>query len=187
MTSAGGVPRLRSALFVPGYRRDFLAKLERSATDAVILDLEDAVPADQKAHARDEVKRWLGTRRAGQRPVACVRINPLADDCLAADLAAAVSPAVCALLLPKLEEHGPFDAVFIDADKGSYDKYGEWAAKNTRAGGLLIGDNAHYFGKLLDLKDDSAAAMRQFHEDATHHYDTVCIPTPDGMLLGVRR
>lgn len=91
------------------------------------------------------------------------------------------------VVLPKLEQHGPFDAVFVDADKASYDKYGEWAAKNTRAGGLLIADNAHYFGKLLDLKDESAAAMRRFHEDATHHYDTVCIPTPDGMLLGIRR
>ncbi len=103
MTSAGGVPRLRSALFVPGHRRDFLAKLERSAADAVILDLEDAVPAELKAPARDEVKRWLDTRPAGGRPLACVRINPPADACLAEDLAAAVSPAVCAVLLPKLE------------------------------------------------------------------------------------
>jgi caffeoyl-CoA O-methyltransferase len=90
-------------------------------------------------------------------------------------------------VLPSLAEHGPFDAVFIDADKISYDKYGEWAAHNTRTGGLLLGDNAYYFGKLLDLKDEGAAAMRRFHEDARNHYDTVCIPTPDGLLLGIRR
>src|SRR5690606_26965281 len=44
-------------------------------------------------------------------------------------------------MLPTLEEHGPFCAVFIDADKGNYDKYGAWAAKHTRPGGLLLGDN----------------------------------------------
>ncbi|RMH38729.1 MAG: O-methyltransferase [Deltaproteobacteria bacterium] len=90
-------------------------------------------------------------------------------------------------VLPRLEAHGPFDAVFIDADKQNYDKYGEWAARNTRPGGLLLGDNAYYFGKLLDLKDAGAAAMRAFHEHARDHYETVCIPTPDGMLLGIRR
>ena len=89
-------------------------------------------------------------------------------------------------MLPTLEKHGPFDAVFIDADKGNYDKYGRWAAKHTRKGGLLIGDNAFYFGKLTE-DSEPAAAMRRFHEEAREHFDTVCIPTPDGMLLGVRR
>jgi hypothetical protein len=29
--------------------------------------------------------------------------------------------------------------------------------------------------------------MRRFHEEARAHFDTVCLPTLDGMLLGVRR
>jgi caffeoyl-CoA O-methyltransferase len=89
-------------------------------------------------------------------------------------------------VLPRLSEHGPFDVVFIDADKGNYDGYGAWAADNLRAGGLLIGDNAFYFGKLLE-DDDAAAAMRSFHEDAAVAFETVCIPTPDGMLLGIKK
>lgn len=90
-------------------------------------------------------------------------------------------------VLPTIAEHGPFDAVFVDADKGSYDLYGRWAAENLRSGGLLLGDNAYYFGKLLDPNDASAAAMRRFHEEAAKAFDSVCLPTPDGMLVGIKR
>lgn len=89
-------------------------------------------------------------------------------------------------VLPRLDSEGPFDAVFIDADKGNYDGYGRWAARNLRRGGLLLGDNAVYFGKLLG-QEPEALAMRRFHEEAREHFDTVCIPTPDGLLLGVKR
>jgi caffeoyl-CoA O-methyltransferase len=90
-------------------------------------------------------------------------------------------------VLPSLERHGPFDAVFLDADKGNYDAYGRWAAAWVRPGGLLIGDNAVLFGRLLDPGDADAAAMRRFHEEARAAFDTVCVPTPDGLLVGVRR
>ncbi len=89
-------------------------------------------------------------------------------------------------VLPTLEAHGPFDAVFVDADKESYDRYGRWAAANVRPGGLLLGDNAFLFGKLLD-QTETAAAMRRFHEESRESFDTVCIPTPDGLLLGIHR
>lgn len=88
-------------------------------------------------------------------------------------------------VLPTLESHGPFDVVFIDADKESYDLYGRWAAKNLRSGGLLLGDNAYLFGELMD-NTNRASAMRRFHEEARRSFDTVCIPTPDGLLLGVK-
>ena len=96
-----------------------------------------------------------------------------------------VGPALEAL--PRLEARAPFDAVFIDADKGSYDKYGAWAAHALRPGGLLLGDNAYYFGNLLEDRDEAAAAMRRFHQQAKEAFDTVCIPTPDGLLLGIRK
>jgi len=89
-------------------------------------------------------------------------------------------------VLPTLDANGPFDAVFIDADKRNYDGYGRWAAKNVRKGGLLVGDNAFLFGRLLEDSPE-AAAMRRFHEEARAAFDTVCLPTNDGMLLGVRR
>lgn len=88
-------------------------------------------------------------------------------------------------VLPKLSDSGPFCAVFLDADKGSYDVYGRWATAHLRAGGLLIGDNAYLFGRLLDDIDE-AAAMRRFHEEMARHYRSVCIPTPDGLAVGVK-
>ena len=89
-------------------------------------------------------------------------------------------------VLPTLEAKGPFCGIFIDADKESYDFYGRWAAKHLRKGGLLIGDNVFLFNQLLE-DSPRAAAMRRFHEEAKAHFDTVCIPTPDGMLLGIKR
>lgn len=89
-------------------------------------------------------------------------------------------------VLPTLESKGPFDAVFIDADKVSYDSYGRWAAKNTRKGGLLLGDNALLFGRLLEDSPEGAA-MRRFHEEARAHFETVCVYTQDGLLLGIKR
>lgn len=88
--------------------------------------------------------------------------------------------------LAEIEHEGPFDVVFVDADKERYDQYGRWAARHTRPGGLLLGDNAFFFGRLLE-DSDGARAMRRFHEEARDHYATVCVPTPDGLLLGVRR
>lgn len=89
-------------------------------------------------------------------------------------------------VLPSLESEAPFDAVFVDADKKSYDAYGRWAAQNVRPGGLLIGDNAFLFGRLLEDSGE-AAAMRRFHEEAREAFDTACLPTLDGLLVGVRR
>ncbi|HEY3350161.1 MAG TPA: O-methyltransferase [Thermoanaerobaculia bacterium] len=89
-------------------------------------------------------------------------------------------------VLPTLEPLSPFDAVFVDADKRNYDGYGRWAAKNVRKGGLLIGDNAFLFGRLLEDSEE-AAAMRRFHLEAAEAFDTACLPTLDGLLIGVRR
>jgi citrate lyase subunit beta/citryl-CoA lyase len=72
----------RSFLFVPGDRPDRFAKAVAAQPDIVLIDLEDAVAADDKATARAHTSDWL---RAGNRAV--VRINaadtPWHDDDLA--------------------------------------------------------------------------------------------------------
>jgi caffeoyl-CoA O-methyltransferase len=88
--------------------------------------------------------------------------------------------------LPSLEPHGPFDAVFLDADKGNYDRYGQWAERHLRPGGLLLADNAYFFGELLGEGAD-AAAMRRFHQALPGAFRTVCVPTPDGLVVAVKK
>ncbi|MFA3878590.1 CoA ester lyase [Streptomyces sp. MMCC 100] len=61
----------RSLLFVPGHRPDRFAKALVSGTDAVIIDLEDAVAGADKDRARDNAAAWLGEGND-----AVVRINP---------------------------------------------------------------------------------------------------------------
>jgi caffeoyl-CoA O-methyltransferase len=89
-------------------------------------------------------------------------------------------------VLPTLTGNGPFDAVFIDADKENYDFYGRWAVENLRTGGLVIGDNAYFFGKLME-DSPGARAMRAFHELVAAACDSVCVPTPDGLVVGIKK
>jgi caffeoyl-CoA O-methyltransferase len=89
-------------------------------------------------------------------------------------------------VLPTLASNGPFDAVFIDADKENYDFYGRWAVENLRSGGLVIGDNAYFFGKLME-DSPGARAMRAFHELVAAACDSVCVPTPDGLVVGIKK
>ena len=64
-------------------------------------------------------------------------------------------------LLPALaaESVGPFDLIFIDADKPPYAEYFEWALKLSRPGTLIIFDNVVRDGKVLDPQSADAAVM----------------------------
>jgi len=75
-----------------------------------------------------------------------------------------VGPALEAL--PGLEEAGPFDLVFIDADKVNTPNYFSWALGRTRPGGLIVADNVVRDGSLGDAEDPDEAtrAQRRLHE-----------------------
>jgi citrate lyase subunit beta/citryl-CoA lyase len=89
---------LRSYLFVPGHRPDRFAKAAASGADAVILDLEDAVPAAEKAAAREHVSQWL----SNQRPV-IVRLNAFGTEWFHDDVAVCGQPGVAGVMVPKAE------------------------------------------------------------------------------------
>jgi len=71
-------------------------------------------------------------------------------------------------VLPQLaaEQRGPFDFIFIDADKPTTPDYFAWALQLSRAGSLIITDNVVRKGALADANstDPSVRGMRRFHE-----------------------
>jgi predicted O-methyltransferase YrrM len=70
--------------------------------------------------------------------------------------------------LPALEDEraGPFDLVFIDADKVNTPNYFVWALDHTRPGGLIIADNVVRDGTLAETnsEDPATKAQRRLHE-----------------------
>lgn len=96
----------RSFLYVPGSKPELFDKAAAGAADAVVLDLEDAVPLAGKAQARVDVRRWLEGRdadadadgAAGSGALPWVRVNA---DALVDDLEAVLRPGLVGLFLAK--------------------------------------------------------------------------------------
>ena len=96
---------LRSYLFAPGNRQTLLGKVFNAGADAVVLDLEDAVPESEKAQARADVAAAL-SRNALPRsstPAVFVRVNSLESPHWRSDIDSIISPAVHGVRIPKAE------------------------------------------------------------------------------------
>ncbi len=104
----------RTLLFVPGNNRRMIEKAARAAADAVCLDLEDAVPAEDKAAARAVTAAALRELDFGRR-LRLFRINGLDTPWAYRDLVEVVESAGSRLdlvMLPKTS--GPGDVEFVD-------------------------------------------------------------------------
>ncbi|WP_377267313.1 O-methyltransferase [Peterkaempfera sp. SMS 1(5)a] len=70
--------------------------------------------------------------------------------------------------LPRLSErgHGPFDMVFVDADKPSNPEYFRWALRLSRPGTLIVVDNTVRGGAVADAAstDESVRGVRRMHD-----------------------
>jgi predicted O-methyltransferase YrrM len=77
-----------------------------------------------------------------------------------------VGPALDSLPALDAEGVGPFDFVFIDADKIHTPDYFTWALDRTRPGGLIVADNVIRDGALVDPETDDPTipAQRRLHE-----------------------
>ncbi len=93
---------------------------------------------------------WLGRALRADGRLTTLECEPRHAEVARANLARAglaervevrVGPALETLPLLAAEGAGPFDLVFIDADKGAYLEYLEWALRLTRAGSLIVADN----------------------------------------------
>jgi citrate lyase subunit beta / citryl-CoA lyase len=106
--------RARTLLFVPGNRPERFEKALTSGADGVVLDLEDSVPATEKARAREVIAAaWSAIwGAAGSRVALVVRISSLKDEAGLADLAwlTQLSP-VAGIMLPKAEAASQVEAI----------------------------------------------------------------------------
>ena len=77
-----------------------------------------------------------------------------------------VAPALDELPRIEAENAGPFDLIFVDADKPSTPQYLDWAVRLSRAGTIILIDNVVRAGALADEANDDprVAAMRQVVE-----------------------
>jgi citrate lyase subunit beta/citryl-CoA lyase len=107
----GSGARWRSVLFAPATRPEMIAKLPRSGPDAVVVDLEDAVPASDKDRARDLARAAVGALAAAG-PAVLVRVNAVGTDLLVPDVAAVAGlPGLDGVVVPKLETVAEVTAV----------------------------------------------------------------------------
>src|SRR5918993_492718 len=67
----------RSMLFVSGEKAERFSKAMATGADVVCIDLEDAVHADRKRAAREQILDWLGKNKASDGPAIALRINGL--------------------------------------------------------------------------------------------------------------
>jgi len=91
---------LRSLLFVPGHKADWIGKALHSEADGIIIDLEDAVPPASKALARSNARDAI-TAYTGDKAV-LVRVNGMETDHFADDVRAVVDGGLTGLLLPMI-------------------------------------------------------------------------------------
>jgi citrate lyase subunit beta/citryl-CoA lyase len=107
----------RSLLFVPGHKADWIPKALRSGADAIIIDLEDAVPEADKQLARDNARAAIAEH--GADATILVRTNALDTPHFGADADAVCVDGLGALLLPKIYDRDDllrFDGVITAAE-----------------------------------------------------------------------
>ncbi|MGE4234293.1 MAG: O-methyltransferase [Bacteriovoracia bacterium] len=95
--------------------------------------------------------------------------------------------------LAKIESLGPFDLVFLDADKKGYVGYLDWADKNLKMGGVVLADNTFAWG-LIDSEtvdptdEESVYALRRFNDALARNknFKSTILPTGEGLSLAVK-
>lgn len=96
--------------------------------------------------------------------------------------------------LSKIEGKGPFDLVFIDADKPNYPNYFDWAVQNLRVGGAIVGDNTFAWGEVhrSELKTGNdrlmVGSLHDFNRKVAEHPGLrgTILPTAEGLTVAVK-
>lgn len=90
--------------------------------------------------------------------------------------------------LQQLEAEGEkFDLFFIDADKGNYVNYFEWALKLANPGALILADNVLWGGRVYDQEnqEESTQMLRAFNEKiaSDDRVESMLLPIGDGLSV----
>jgi len=139
---------LRTSMYVPGNKEDWMRKAPQYGADALILDLEDSVPVPNKAEARALVRKML-EELGGEKPTLTVRVNRLETGLTGSDLEAITCPQLYGVLLPKVES--PADVVEVDNLLSYFE----------RKAGMEVGSI------FIDPGLETAQSIRQSYEIAT--------------------
>jgi citrate lyase subunit beta / citryl-CoA lyase len=143
MTDTRPMPSgVRSYLFAPGNHPRKVEKVFTAGADAILLDLEDAVPPKEKIATRAVV---IAAMRAPRRARGYVRVNGLDTEWCADDIAAVAGPWLDGLVLPKVES------------AEQVRQASAWIAAVERAAGLPIVETA----RGIELANEIAAADRR--------------------------
>jgi predicted O-methyltransferase YrrM len=93
-------------------------------------------------------------------------------------------------LLENLRGEGPFDFVFIDAEKQGYSAYLDWALENVRPGGIILAHNAFRKGSVFGAApdDDFSEFTRLFNRRVAGEPRLIStiFPAGDGTLVMVK-
>jgi citrate lyase subunit beta/citryl-CoA lyase len=136
MTESLAARPRRSVLYMPGSNARALEKGKDLPADALILDLEDAVPPDAKETARQQVADAVQAGGYAPREVA-IRVNPLDSAWGPEDVRAAAASGADAILLPKVESAGMVqDLARRMAEAGAPEDMAIWTMMETPKGVL---------------------------------------------------
>lgn len=98
--------------------------------------------------------------------------------------------------LEELKTKAPFDLIFIDANKGAYGDYLNWAKDCLRPGGLVVGDNTFLFGSVYDesekthnMSSKNIQVMKDFNQSLidSKSFETMVLPTPEGLTVAIKK
>jgi caffeoyl-CoA O-methyltransferase len=97
--------------------------------------------------------------------------------------------------LPTLTSEAPFDLIFIDADKGNYPAYLDWAVKLSRPGTIIVADNVIRGGRAFQTPppDENAAGAAAYNEKLLANPRLISVAFPmdddgtDGFAISVVR
>lgn len=139
---------LRTSMYVPGNKEDWMRKAPQYGSDALIFDLEDSVPVPDKEEARVLVRKML-EELGGEKPTLTVRVNRLETGLTCDDLEAITCPQLYGVLLPKVESSA--DVVEVDNLLSYFE----------RKAGMEVGS------VFVDPGLETAQSIRQSYEIAT--------------------